>query len=197
MTNTFRAFITAAVVLVAPAAAMAQANTNIRGSIAAFDGKQLSVKTNDGKIVAVDLPESVNVAITMPFTLADVKPGMALGVTTIKRPDGTVLAIDVRPIPATANLGLTPYDLQPESTMTNATFEGAAQAPNGNEITLNYKTGTVKALVVPGTAMSRAAPGARTDLKPGETVFVAARKDGDKLTAVRVQVSKDGVKPTQ
>ena len=197
MTLEFRALIAAAILLGAPAAAMAQANTNIRGSIAAFDGKQLSVKSNDGKTVAVDLPESVNVAITMPFTLADVKPGMALGVTTIKRADGAIVAIDLRPIPATANLGLTPYDLQPESTMTNATFEGAAQAPNGNEITLNYKTGTVKALVVPGTAMSRAAPGARTDLKPGETVFVAARAEGDKLTAVRVQVSKDGVKPTQ
>ena len=178
--------------------ALAQQNTNIRGTISAFDGKQLSVKAMDGKSVVVDLPETVNVAITTPFSMADIKPGMALGVTTVKRADGTIVAIDVRPIPATANLGMSPYDLQPQSTMTNATFEGSAQAAGGNEITLNYKTGTIKVLVVPGTAMSRAAPGSRTDLKPGETVFVAARSEaGDKLTAIRVQVSKDGVKPTQ
>ena len=187
----------AALLLLSGLSAMAQQNTNVRGTITAFDGKALTVQAREGGSITVELPETVNVAITKPFSLADITPGMALGVTTLQRGDGSVVAIDVRPIPATANLGLTPYDLQPQSTMTNATFEGLAQAPNGNIITLNYKTGTVQALVVPGTAMSRAAPGARTDLKAGETVFVAARKDGEKLVAVRVQVSKDGVKPTQ
>jgi hypothetical protein len=45
--------------------------------------------------------------------------------------------------------------------------------------------------------MSQAVPGTREDLKPGETIYVAARDEGGKLTALRVQVSKDGVKPTQ
>ena len=46
--------------------------------------------------------------------------------------------------------------------------------------------------------MSQSMPGSRSDIKPGETVFVAARAgDGGMFTAVRVQVSKDGVKPTQ
>lgn len=179
--------------------AVAQAQSmNVRGTIAAFDGKVLSVQTKDGRTLAIEVPEQVNVAITKPFTLADVKPGMVLGVTTVKKPDGTIVAIDVRPIPATANQGLSPWDLQPESTMTNAMVEAAVQVANGNELTLNYKSGTVKALVVPETAMSQAAPGSRSDLKAGETVFVATRVEaGDKLTAARVQVSKDGVKPTQ
>lgn len=180
-------------------AAAAQQNVNVRGTITAVDGTQLSVKTRAGASVTVDVPASIEVRSTKPFTLADIKPGMALGVTTVKRPDGSIVAIDVRPISATANLGLSPYDLEPESTMTNATIEGGvSQVANGNEITLNYKTGTVKVIVVKETAMSQAAPGTRADLKVGETVFVAARRgEGDKLTAVRVQVSKDGVKPTQ
>lgn len=189
--------LTALAVIVSSTGAMAQQNTNVRGVISAFDGGVLSIKARDGSNVSVALPETIPVAITLPFALSDIKPGMPLGVTTLKRPDGTVYAIDVRPIPATANLGLSPHDLQPNSTMTNATFEGLAQSSAGNELTLNYKTGTIKVLVVPDTAMSRAAPGSRADLKPGETIFVAARKDGDKLVAVRVQVSKDGVKPTQ
>ena len=108
------------------------------------------------------------------------------------------VAIDVRPIPATANQGLSPHDLAPQSTMTNAAVEATAAATEGNELTLNYKSGTVTVLVLPGTAMSQAAPGSRSDLKVGETVFVAARRtDAGGLTAARVQVSKDGVKPTQ
>ena len=52
---------------------------------------------------------------------------------------------------------------------------------------------------VPGALPSAcAAPGNRSDIKPGETIFVVARKDeAGKLVAVRVQVSKDGIRPTQ
>lgn len=183
--------------LASAGAAGAQQNTNVRGTITAVEGTKVTVATREGAAVAVEVPEALEIRSTKGFTLADVKPGMALGVTTIKRADGQVVAIDVRPISATANLGLSPYDLAPESTMTNATLEGVAAASNGNEITLNYKAGSIKVLVVPQTAMSQAVPGTRADLKAGETVFIAARKAGDMLTAVRLQVSKDGVKPTQ
>ena len=104
--------------------ASAQMNTNIRGTVTAFDGRTIVVATRDGRAVEVALPETVNVSGTKGFTLADLKPGMSLGVTTIRRADGQIVAIDVRPIPATARQGLSPFDLQPESTMTNAKLEG-------------------------------------------------------------------------
>lgn len=69
--------------------------------------------SREGKPVSVTLPESVNVSGTKAITLADLKPGTPLGVTTIKRADGQLVAIDVRPIPPTACLGLSPVDLQP------------------------------------------------------------------------------------
>jgi len=63
---------------------------------------------------------------------------------------------------------------------------------------LNYKTGTVKVVVPAGTPMSRAVPGARSDLVLGEAVYVATRRnEAQGFTAVRVQVGKNGVKPTQ
>lgn len=180
------------------AAVFAQQNTNIRGTVTAFDGKVISVKTRAGADVQVDLPDTVNVAATRAITLADIKPGTVLGVTTVKRADGATVAIDIRPIPPTANQGLSPYDLQPGSTMTNAALEGTLESSGGQELTLNYKSGTVKVLVPPGTPMSQSVPGNRADIKPGETIFVAARPgDGGRLTAVRVQVSKDGARPTQ
>ena len=175
-----------------------EARVNVRGVISSFDGKTLAVKTKAGKDVSVDMPDATPVSTTKSFSMADVKPGMMLGVTTIKRADGAVVAIDVRPIPPAAPQGLSAWDLAPEAVMTNAVVEGTVASAGGQELTLNYKSGIVKALVVPETAMSQAVPGAREDLKVGETVFVFARKGADdKITAARVQVSKDGVKPTQ
>jgi hypothetical protein len=176
----------------------AQQSVNIRGLVTAFDGKVIDVRTRDGGDVKVALPETVNVNATRAFTMADIKPGMVMGVTTIKRADGATVAIDVRPIPPTAPQGLSPFDLQPGSTMTNAAVEAAVDSVGGQELVLNYKTGSVKVLVPPGTPMSQSTPGSRADIKPGETVFVSARAgEGGTFTAVRVQVSKDGVKPTQ
>ena len=176
----------------------ASANVNVRGTIESFADNRLVVRTGDGRTVDVTIPESVNVATTRPFAMSDVKPGMKLGVTTIVRADGQIVAIDVRPISETANVGLSPYDLQTGSTMTNGILEAVVDSAGGREILLNYQTGQVKVLVPPETAMSRAAPGARGDLKPGETVYAATRRgENGALTAIRVQVSKDGVKPTQ
>lgn len=188
-----------AAVLAGALAAQAQApqSVNVRGTITDFDGKVISVRSRDGGDVRIDLPDAVNVSATDRFSLADIRPGMPLGVTTIKRADGVLIAIDVRPIPPAARLGLSPFDLQPGSTMTNALMEGSAASAGGDELMLNYKTGTVKVLVPPGTPMSRAVPGSRADIKPGETIFVFAHVVEGKLVAARVQVSRNGINPTQ
>jgi uncharacterized lipoprotein YbaY len=114
----------------AAAAAQAQQAVNVRGTVTAFDGKTIAVATREGSAVEVALPESVNVSGTKAISLADLKPGTVLGVTTVKR-NGQLVAIDVRPIPPTARLGLSPFDLQPESTMTNAALEGQVVATGG------------------------------------------------------------------
>jgi hypothetical protein len=187
-------------VLILSGGAFAQTpqSVNIRGTITSFDGRMIRVDARGAGPVDVELPDTVNVSGTKAFSLSDVKPGMVLGVTTVKRADGETVAIDVRPIPPTAPLGLTPFDLAVGSTMTNAALEGQAVLANGSELVLNYKSGVVKVLVPPGTPMSQSAPGSRADIKPGETIFIVARIGaGDKLTAARVQVSTNGVKPTQ
>ncbi len=175
----------------------AQQTQNIRGLIQAFDGQKLEVETFDGRKVSIGVPADLRVTTTKPFSLSEVKPGMKLGVTTLKAPNGQTIAIDVRPISATANEGLSPYDLKPDSVMTNGIVEATVSSAQGPELTLNYKTGTVKVLVPAEATLSQPGPGTLSDLKPGETIFVAVSHEGDKLTALRAQVSKDGVKPTQ
>lgn len=176
--------------------AMAQQNVNIRGTVTAFDGKLISINSREGGAVQVELPETVAVAGVKAITLADIKPGMPLGVTTVRRADGEIVAVEVHPIPPTAALGLTPFDLRPGSTMNNGTLEGQVKSTSGAELTLNYKTGMVKVLVLPDTIMTQAIPGNRSDIKPGETVSIVARSGADgKFTALRAQVSTNGVNP--
>ena len=93
-------------------------NVNIRGVVTGFDGKTISVNSRDAGAVQVALPETVNISGTKAFSMADIQPGMVLGVTTVRRADNETVAIDVRPIPPTAPLGLSAFDLAPGATMT-------------------------------------------------------------------------------
>lgn len=92
--NSLRTIFCALILCNLAAPAVAQ-NINWRGTIASFDGKALGVSLRDGSVVVVDVPESLPISATAAFTLADVKPGMVLGVTTLQRADGTTVAIDV------------------------------------------------------------------------------------------------------
>lgn len=99
-------FGTIVLALILPAAALAQqqaANQNIRGTITGFDGKLLSVKSREGVDLKLTLPDNANVSVAKAFTMAEIKPSMMLAVTTLTRADGSVVALDVRPLPATAN----------------------------------------------------------------------------------------------
>lgn len=186
----------AAVIIVG--AANAQTRTNIRGAVKQVSGDTVVIAKKEGGEATVYLDGKTRISATAKFALSDVKPGMKLGVTTVVR-GNDIVAIDVRPIPKAARDGLSPYDLAPSSTMTNGVLEGSVEsAASGNVITVNYGKGMVRVLVPPGTPMSRAVPGTKADIKPGETIYVFATggKDG-RLTAVRLQVSKNGVKPTQ
>jgi hypothetical protein len=196
MNRLFLGVIACLALLAGSAVAQAQ-NTTIRGTIAAVDGKQVSIKANNGDTVGVVLPADVRVSVPKPFSMAEIKDGMNLGITTVKRPDGTIVALEVHPIQATSNLGLSPSSLAPDATMTNGAFEGTAKDAKGGTITVNYKTGTAKILIVPDTVFQQNVPGTRDDLKPGAPISLVARKDGEALTAVRMTVGKDGLKPAQ
>ena len=82
--------------------------------------------------------------------------------------------------------------------MTNANVSSIIAAGDKRELTLQYKDGTTKMTVAPNAPIVRAVPGSRSDLRAGEYIFAAvqAAPDGT-LTAPRIQVSKDGVRPPQ
>jgi hypothetical protein len=168
----------------------AQAPTRVRGIISASDGSMISVKSNDGKNVAIELADKTVIVFTQPIPLADIKPGDFLGVTSAKSGDGTLTALDVRRFPKPVNPGHRPFDGRDDQTMTNATVAAMVQSTSGRELTLAYEGGSQKILVPEKAAISTLVPGQRSQLVPGAAVnLTAASGDGGKLAAIRIQVS--------
>lgn len=178
--------------------AEAQKNIRVRGTITAVSGDTLSVRTREGKALELALTEKTSVATAKAIKLADLKPGAYVGSTTMKRADGALVAVEVHTIPRRVPEGHRSWDLQPGSMMTNANIASVVKSTGGDELTLEYKGGSQKILVPPGTPIVTTTRADRSSLKPGEYVFLAASVDeGGKMTALRIQVSKDGVKPPQ
>jgi hypothetical protein len=183
--------------LLATTAAFAQAPTRVRGTITSLDGDVLSVKSREGKELKIQLAPDAQVALTKKASAADFKPGAYVGVTSVKGPDGRLVARRVHALGAQVPQMHGAWDSIPDSMMTNANLEATAQVGAGTELVLKNKDGEQKILVTPQTEYYTFAPGTRADLKPGESIFTgAAQKDGT-LVAQRVTVSKDGVKPPQ
>ena len=93
--------------------------------------------------------------------------------------------------------GHRPWDLQPQSTMTNGDIDQTVVGVEGQTLTLSYKGGEKKIVVPSDTPIVSIAPGDRTDLKPGAKIFIVAAKrqaDGT-LLAPRVNIGKDGLTP--
>ena len=177
---------------------LAQNNVRIRGTITALDATTMSLKTRAGEDMKLTLADNLGVAVATAAKFEDIKPGDYIGSTAMKGPDGRLYALEVHYLPATVPSGHTPWDLEPGSTMTNANVtEATVTATGTRELSLKYKDGGQKIAVPAITPVVRAVPGTRADLKVGEYVFIAGQSTDGKVTALRVQVSRDGVKPPQ
>jgi hypothetical protein len=178
------------VLALASTAADAQAPTRVRGTIAAVDGKVFSVKSADGKTVDIQLGESTQIVFTQPIKLAEIKPGDFLGVTSMKRDDGSLTAYEVRRFPKPQNPGHRPFDGRSDQTMTNASVSAVVQSTTGRELTLTYEGGSQKILVPESASISMLVPGERSHLVPGAAVnLTSSSGDAGRLTAQRIQVS--------
>jgi hypothetical protein len=203
MTMTRRIFGTSAFVLVL-AASMAAAQqpqmVRVRGTIESVDGQVLTVKGRDGATVTVKLAEGAPVRTVVKRSLADVKQGTFVGITAMPQPDGTQKAVEIHIFPESmrgTGEGHRPWDLMPNSTMTNANVETEVASADGKELVLKYKDGEKKFIVPANAEVVEFAPGTTADLKPGERVFVVAAKklpDGT-LEAPAVTVGSKGVDP--
>src|ERR1043166_9608837 len=174
----------------------------IRGKIASLDGQNMKVTTSSGDVL-VRVPDGTRVGGVAAAKLADIKSGSYVGTTATKQADGTLRAAEVHIFPEEARgtgEGHRPWDLTPDSTMTNANVEKVEQTSvekvQGQMLSLKYKGGEANVFVPPGTPIVKNVPGDRSLLKPGVGVYIpAVRGEDGTITATRVMVGVDGVMP--
>ena len=180
--------------------ASAQDTVRVRGTIDRVDGSIYVVKSRDGAELKIALADNGIVVAIVKASLADIKPGLFVGSTGMPQPDGSQKAIEVHIFPEAmrgTGEGHYSWDLQANSTMTNANVEETVAGVDGQTLTLKYKTGEKKIVVTPQTAIVTYSPGDKNDLQPGTKIFIAAAKkqaDGT-LQAARINYGKDGLTP--
>ena len=190
----------AALLAVSIAAAQAPDVVRVRGTIAGVDGNMLDVKSRDGAPIKVKLADDVKVLAVDRKSLADVKQGVFVGITAMPQPDGTQRAVEIHIFPEAlrgTGEGHRPWDLMPNSTMTNANIDSEVTGNDGKELVLKHKDGETKFVVPANVEVVMFAPAAVADLKPGERIFIAAGKklpDGS-VEAPRIVVGRNGVNP--
>lgn len=188
------------ILTLASVAAEAQTTAvRVRGSVTGFDGHVLAVKTREGKDVGINLAETFTVVGVAATSMAEIKPGSFIGAAAMQGKDGRLVALEVLVFPESArgsNEGHYPWDLQPESNMTNATVAASVDGNDGKELTLTYKGGQQRILVPQGIPIVTFVPADKSLLAPGAQVFVPTQLAADgSMSAARVLVGKDGIKP--
>ena len=173
--------------------------TRVRGTIEAVDGNVLAVKSRGGEDVKLNMTGDVNVIGITKIALSDIKVGAFIGTTTVPGPDGSQNAVEVHVFPENmrgTGEGSRPYDLRPNSTMTNATVADAVVGNDGHTLTIKYRGGEKKVVVSPETPVVTYVPADKSDLKPGAKVIAFMKKlpDGS-LETSRVSVGRDGLTP--
>jgi hypothetical protein len=176
------------------------ATVRIRGTIEAVDGSLLTVKSREGTDMKVRMTEDVMVVAITKMDLSEIKPGSYIGVSAMPEPDGTQKALAVHIFPeAQRGLaeGFRPWDLRPNSTMTNATVAQTVAGTDGQNITVKYKDGEKKVVVPPGTPIVTFVAGEKSEVKLGAKIIIfgAVKKEDGTLEANRVNVGRDGITP--
>jgi hypothetical protein len=197
-----RPLIAAAMVAASVLGAIAQqppTPTRVRGTIEGVDGDLLVVKSRSGEDVKLHLTSDARVVGIIRISLADIKPGSFIGATTVPGADGRQNAVEVHVFPEDmrgTGEGSRPYDLKPNSTMTNATVAEQVAGNDGQTLMIKYKDGEKKVTVGPDTPVVTYVPGEKADLKAGAKIiaFIKQLPDGSYETN-RISVGRAGLTP--
>ena len=175
------------------------APSRVRGTVEGIDGDVLSVKSRSGEDVKLHMTGDMRVVGIIKISLGDIKVGSFVGATTVPGPDGSQNAVEVHVFPEDmrgTGEGSRPYDLRPNSTMTNATVAESVAANDGRTLLIKYKGGEKKVVVSPDTPVVTYVPADKSDLKAGAKIIAFMKKlpDGSFETN-RVSVGRDGLTP--
>jgi hypothetical protein len=173
--------------------------SRVRGEIEAVDGDTLMVKSRSGEDVKLHMAADMRVVGITKISLSDIKVGSFIGTTTVPGPDGMPTALEVHVFPEEmrgTGEGSRPFDLKPNSTMTNATVSESVVGNDGHTLLVKYKDGEKKVLVTPETPVVTYVPADKSDLKAGAKVIAFMKQlPGGSFETNRVSVGRDGLTP--
>jgi hypothetical protein len=177
----------------------AATDIRVRGTIVAFDGSTLTVKTREGDTAKIALEKDWKLSSVAKASISDIKTGDFVGIASLAKADGGDGALEVVIFPAAlkgAGEGSRPWDLKPKSSMTNATVAKSVKSVDGKTVTLVYH-GQEKEISIPdGTPIVTFAPATKADLKAGAVVFAPSKKaDDGSISSGRIVVGTNGVVP--
>ena len=172
--------------------------TRLRGKIDTVSGDTLNLTLRNGSKASAKLPADVRVIWITVAKPSDIEKGSYIGTAAIPQPDGTLKALEIQVFPPSMRgigEGSRPFDLTPQSTMTNGTI-GSMVAANGRTITITYKGGEKKVIVPDDVPFVSYAPADRSALTPGANVIVSGTKAADgTMNAASVSVGQNGLVP--
>ena len=171
----------------------------VRGTLQKMDGNNLTIATKSGMETNVPLKDGAPVIAVTKGAMSDIKDNTFVGITAMPQPDGSQKAVEVHVFEESlrgVGEGHYPWDLKPDSTMTNATVAGVASAGADHTLKVSYKGNESEYVVDADCPVFGYTQGDASLLKPGAAVFVIALKKPDgSLTAQRLTAEKDGIKP--
>jgi hypothetical protein len=172
----------------------------VRGTIESKDHQTLNVKARSGETLKVKLADNAPVRAVVKAPLSDIKPGSFVGITAMSQPDGTQKAVEIHVFPEAmrgTGEGHRPWDLMPNSTMTNATVATEVASNNGKTLVLKYRDGQKTFEVPANVTVVTFAPASDADLKPGEKVFsaTASKLPDGTIVASNITVGRNGLNP--
>jgi hypothetical protein len=198
----FRPLVIVAAVVASSLSAIAQqppTPSRVRGTIEGVEGDVLAVKSRSGEDFKLHMASDMRVVGIVKISLSDIKVGSFIGTTTVPGPDGGANAIEVHVFPENmrgTGEGSRPFDLRPNSTMTNATVAESVAGNDGHTLLVKYKDGEKKVVVSPDTPVVTYVPADRSELKAGAKVIAFFKKlpEGS-FEANRISVGLNGLTP--
>ena len=163
------------------------------------DGASLIVRTRTEKDETIRLTDATTVTRVVPAKLADVKAGAFVGVAAVPDADGALKALELHIFPESmrgTGEGFHPFDLAPNSSMTNGAIAARVEGVAGTTLTVAYRGGRQTIVIDAETPIVAFAPGVRADLAPGAAIVArGARQDDGSIAAAHILVGENGFVP--
>jgi hypothetical protein len=193
-----RALVLSALLLAAPALALAQpaapppAFIRAAGVVTAVTDDSVTVKAADGAVTVVPLARTWTVIATRPVDIDSIKPGSFVATANTNLDAGSGKSIELRIFEPGSKLGEGSRPMQQaNTTMTNATVTTVTKGAGGRELDVAYPGGTRHIIVPPDVQVIGNFPVARDRVKPGANITVLLVKGDDGVArGTRVTVAE-------